>query len=69
MGLKMMETFEDKYLFPLSLKLTDTPGNIRERSIHNEFIFKKPTLIFLCFDISKTLNQDQIIAWTDFTIE
>jgi hypothetical protein len=58
MGLKLIETFEDKYLFPLSLKVTDTPGNIRERTLHNEFIFKKPTIIILCFDFSKVLNQD-----------
>ena len=64
-----METFEDKYLFPLSLKFTDAPGNIRTRTIHNEFIFQKPTIILLCFDISKTLHQEQIIAWTEFTIE
>jgi hypothetical protein len=29
-GLKLYETIDDKYMFPLSLKIMDTPGALKE---------------------------------------
>lgn len=68
MGLKLFDTYQDKYMFPLSLKIIDTPGNIRNRTVHNEFIFQKPTILLLCFDYSRMLNRQLIIDWTDFAL-
>jgi len=31
MGLKIFDTYNDKFLFPLSLKMLDTPGTIMEK--------------------------------------
>ena len=55
-GLKIFETIDDKFLFPLSVKVLDTPGTIKNRPGQIQFAFEKPSLIFLIFDYSKLLN-------------
>lgn len=44
MGLKLFDTIDDKMLYPLSLKLIDTPGLLMEE-YHNQakFAFSKPS--------------------------
>ena len=68
MGLKLYDTYEDKFMFPLSVKMLDSPGNIITRTVHNEFIFSKPSILLLCFDYSRLLNRQQIMDWTDFAL-
>lgn len=69
LGLKFFDTFDSKHLFPLSLKLIDTPGKIRNSTSQIKYSFAKPSIIFLCFDYSQKLSKQEIIEWTKFTIE
>ena len=69
MGLKIFDTFEDKVMFPLSLKILDAPGTLMEKpSALIEQAFDKPSLVFVVFDMGRALEQAQMIKWTKFAI-
>lgn len=68
-GLKLFDTLDDKFLYPLSLKLLDTPGALMESQAMMQYAFNRSTQILLVFDFSKLLNRQQIIDWTKFTME
>jgi hypothetical protein len=54
-GLKFFDTNDDKYQLPLSLKVIDTPGGIRKRPAQIAYCFQKPSIVLICFDMSKKL--------------
>jgi len=43
MGLKLYDMIDDKFLFPLSLKVVDTPGTIMDSLPQREYAFSKPS--------------------------
>lgn len=70
MGLKIFDTYEDKILFPLSLKMVDTPGTLMDKP--QPFIqqaFKNPSIIFIVFDMSKVLESTTVLKWTKFVLD
>ena len=66
--MKIFETIDDKKLYPLSMKIIDTPGNLRDNKAQIQYSFVKPSLIMLVFDYSKILNRQSVIDWTMFAI-
>lgn len=68
-GLKFFDTVDDKWLFPLSLKVIDTPGTIKKNVAQVTYSFQKPTIVLIVMDFSKKLYRSDIVEWTKFTLE
>lgn len=70
MGLKIFDSFEDKLMYPLSLKLIDSPGSIMEKpAAAIQQAFSKPSIIFICHDMSKNLESASLLKWTKFVLD
>lgn len=67
MGLKIVNP-KDSGNHPLSIRIYDSPGNIKQLKRAALYAFQKVDLIMILMDASKKLDGEQLRDWTAFAL-
>ena len=67
MGLKIVNP-KDQGNHPLSIRIYDSPGNIKQLKRAALYAFQKVDLIMILMDASKKLDGEQLRDWTAFAL-
>ena len=52
---------------PVTMQLIDTPGNLIQTSRASDYYFYQADVILICIDITLSLDEQKIEAWTQYT--
>jgi len=55
-------------LNPISLTVTDTPGDLIRTEVASDFYFGKADVILIVIDASMNLDDEKIDRWTQFVL-
>lgn len=67
LGLKIVNP-RDNSQHPVSLRIMDSPGNIKLLNRAAQFAFQKTDIVLILHDASKPLDEDLVRDWTTFTL-
>lgn len=67
LGLKIFNP-KDQKSHPISLRIMDTPGNVKLLNRAAQFAFEKTDIILILHDASKQLDEESVRDWTTFTL-
>ena len=69
LGIEVFTPIKSTYknLMPVSMHFIDTPGNLIQTSRASDYYFEQADVILICIDITLSMDEEKIDAWTQFT--